>query len=60
MAEQKRRGRTPKATGGRGHAIRVYVDPDQHATIQRKAKKAGLTASSYLLMAGLERPERTD
>ena len=40
-------------------AFRVYpVDEEQRAEIERKAKLLGLSVAKYLLMAGLERPDR--
>jgi hypothetical protein len=60
-APRKKRAQTEaKVKRSSTFAFRVYVtDPDQRTEIERKAKAVGLSASSYLLMAGLERPERT-
>lgn len=51
-------GATKQQTGRYVPAIRVYASDEQRAEIERKANLLGLSASSYLLMAGLERPER--
>ena len=39
-------------------AIRVYASEKDCRELERKAELAGLSLSSYLILAGLERPDR--
>ena len=48
-----------QAPRDRNRAMRIYVNDDERGAIQTKAKSAGLTVSSYLRAAALNRQIRS-